>query len=254
MGGFGNIRALILTLQLRIFLQGRCDPMNLTASRPHHWPVIAIDGPTASGKGTVAQRVAQALGFHYLDSGSLYRLVALAAVRQGAALNDEMEVAEIARKLDIRFLNEQVLLSGHDVSDDIRTEIAGQNASMVAALPLVREALLDRQREFRESPGLVCDGRDMGSVIFPDANLKIFLTASVEVRAERRTKQLKQKGMSAILDDVVKELRIRDERDINRPVAPLKRLVDAQLLDTTGISVDEAVAIILSWYKNGLKK
>ena len=228
--------------------------MNLTASRPHHWPVIAIDGPTASGKGTVAQRVAQALGFHYLDSGSLYRLVALAAVRQGAALNDEMEVAEIARKLDIRFLNEQVRLSGQDVSDDIRTEITGQNASMVAALPLVREALLDRQREFRESPGLVCDGRDMGSVIFPDANLKIFLTASVEVRAERRTKQLKQKGMSAILDDVVKELRIRDERDINRPVAPLKRLADAQLLDTTGISVDEAVAKILSWYKNGLKK
>ena len=228
--------------------------MNLTASRPHHWPVIAIDGPTASGKGTVAQRVAQALGFHYLDSGSLYRLVALAAVRQGAALNDEMEVAEIARKLDIRFLNEQVRLSGQDVSDDIRTEIAGQNASIVAALPLVREALLDRQREFRESPGLVCDGRDMGSVIFPDANLKIFLTASVEVRAERRTKQLKQKGMSAILDDVVKELRIRDERDINRPVAPLKRLADAQLLDTTGISVDEAVAKILSWYKNGLKK
>ena len=228
--------------------------MNLTASRPHHWPVIAIDGPTASGKGTVAQRVAQALGFHYLDSGSLYRLVALAAVRQGVALTDEVEVAEIARKLDICFLNEQVLLSGQDVSDDIRTEIAGQNASMVAALPLVREALLDRQREFRESPGLVCDGRDMGSVIFPDANLKIFLTASVEVRAERRTKQLKQKGMSAILDDVVKELRIRDERDINRPVAPLKRLVDAQLLDTTGISVDEAVAKILSWYKNGLKK
>ena len=228
--------------------------MNLTASRPHHWPVIAIDGPTASGKGTVAQRVAQALGFHYLDSGSLYRLAALAAVRQGVALTDEVKVAEIARKLDICFLNEQVLLSGQDVSDDIRSEIAGQNASMAAALPLVREALLDRQRKFSESPGLVCDGRDMGSVIFPDAALKIFLTASVEVRAERRTKQLKQKGMSAILDDVVKELRIRDERDINRPVAPLKRLADAQLLDTTGISVDEAVAKILSWYKNGLKK
>ncbi len=228
--------------------------MNLNASRPHYWPVIAIDGPTASGKGTVAQRVAQALGFHYLDSGSLYRLAALAAVRQGVALTNEVEVAEIARKLDIRFLNEQVLLSGQDVSDDIRSETAGQNASMVAALPLVREALLDRQREFRESPGLVCDGRDMGSVIFPDADLKIFLTASVEVRAERRTKQLKQKGMSAILDDVVKELSIRDERDINRPVAPLKRLADAQLLDTTRISVDEAVANILSWYKNGLKK
>jgi cytidylate kinase len=218
------------------------------------YPVIAIDGPTASGKGTVAQRVAQALGFHYLDSGSLYRLAGLAAVLQGVDLTDEARVAGIARQLDIRFVGDQVLLAGHNVSDAIRTELAGQNASIVAALPLVRQALMERQRQFREAPGLVCDGRDMGSVIFPDAVLKVFLTASVEARAERRTKQLKQKGMSAIIDDVVTELRIRDERDINRAVAPLKQLDDAQLLDTTGISADEAVANILAWYQKSLKK
>jgi len=255
--GFGNIKP-----GCRLWLRTHCvyfsffsndvKPMNLISNtavtKPVIWPVIAIDGPTASGKGTVAQRVAHALGFHYLDSGSLYRLAALAAVRQGVPLTDDKTVAEMSRHLDIRFVGEKILLAGQDVSDDIRSEAAGQNASIVAALPQVREALLDRQRAFRESPGLVCDGRDMGSVIFPDAALKIFLTASVEARAERRTKQLKQKGMSAIIDDVVKELRIRDERDINRPVAPLKRLHDAQLLDTTEISADEAVASILDWY------
>ena len=213
-------------------------------------PVIAIDGPTASGKGTVAQRVAVVLGFHYLDSGSLYRLTGLAALQNRIAFADEVNVAEIARTLNIRFAGEKIWLAGNDVTDDIRTESAGQNASIVAAQPLVREALLIRQRQFRESPGLVCDGRDMGSVIFPDATLKVFLTASVEARAERRTKQLKQKGISAIIDDVVGELRIRDARDIGRSVAPLKRLDDAQLLDTTEISADIAVAKILDWYKN----
>ena len=213
-------------------------------------PVIAIDGPTASGKGTVAQRVAVVLGFHYLDSGSLYRLTGLAALQNRIAFADEVKVAEIARTLNIRFAGEKIWLAGNDVTDDIRTESAGQNASIVAAQPLVREALLIRQRQFRESPGLVCDGRDMGSVIFPDATLKVFLTASVEARAERRTKQLKQKGISAIIDDVVGELRIRDARDIGRSVAPLKRLDDAQLLDTTEISADIAVAKILDWYKN----
>ncbi len=212
-------------------------------------PVIAIDGPTASGKGTVAQRVATELGFHYLDSGALYRLAALASIRQGIVLNDEPRVAQLARRLDIRFDGDKILLSGQDVSDDIRTEAISQSASVVAVLQLVREALLQRQRDFRQAPGLVCDGRDMASVVFPDASLKIFLTASVEARAERRLKQLIQKGMSAIIGDVVKELRIRDERDMNRPVAPLKRLDDAQLLDTTGISADEAVAKILDWYR-----
>ena len=212
-------------------------------------PVIAIDGPTASGKGTVAHRVADALGFHYLDSGALYRLTALAALRANVALTNEATVAQIARRLETRFIGETVLLAGVDATDDIRTEIAGQNASVVAAMPSVRAALLERQRAFVEAPGLVADGRDMGSVVFPNAALKIFLTASVGARGERRLNQLIQKGNPAILQDVVKELRIRDERDINRQVAPLKRLGDAQLLDTTEISADEAVKQILNWYK-----
>jgi cytidylate kinase len=212
-------------------------------------PVIAIDGPTASGKGTVAQRVANALVFHYLDSGSLYRLAGLAAYELGLDLSHETAVARVAATLGIRFADDRVWLDGRDVSDEIRSEIASQNASRVAALPAVREALLQRQRAFRQMPGLVCDGRDMGSVVFPDATLKIFLTASVEARAERRTKQLKQKGMSAIMADVVKELRIRDERDMSRPVAPLKHYPDAYLIDTTGISADEAVGLILQAYQ-----
>jgi CMP/dCMP kinase len=211
-------------------------------------PVVAIDGPTASGKGTVAQRVAETLGFHYLDSGALYRLAALAAARRGIPLEDELRVAAIARALAIRFVGDRVWLEGEDVTDEIRTEVAGQNASKVASLPAVRDALMARQRAFAEAPGLVADGRDMGSVVFPDAALKVFLTASVEARAQRRLNQLIQKGMSAIFADVVKELRIRDERDTNRPIAPLKRLADAQLLDTTEISADEAVQHILRWY------
>ncbi len=216
-------------------------------------PVIAIDGPTASGKGTVAQRVASALGFHYLDSGALYRLTALAALKQGVDLNDENRVSEVARSLNLQFFADKVILDGEDVSELIRTESASQNASRVAAFPTVRSALTERQRAFRVAPGLVCDGRDMASVIFPDAQLKIFLTASVEARAERRTNQLKQKGNSAILDDVVKELRTRDERDSNRQVAPLKRLDDAYLLDTTAISADAAVEQVLNWAKNTIR-
>ncbi len=210
-------------------------------------PVIAIDGPTASGKGTVAQQVAEKLCFHYLDSGSLYRLAAVAAVRQGINLADGPAVANIAANLDIVFRDGKITLDGDDVGDEIRTESASQNASRVAAQPLVREALLKRQRDFRIPPGLVADGRDMGSVVFPDAALKVFLTASVDARAERRTKQLKEKGMSAIISDVVKELRVRDERDISRPVAPLKHYPDAFLLDTTEISADVAVQQILAW-------
>ncbi|MFM7461436.1 MAG: (d)CMP kinase [Burkholderiales bacterium] len=216
-------------------------------------PVIAIDGPTASGKGTVAQRVATALGFHYLDSGALYRLTALAALKQGADLNDENRVAEVARSLNLQFFADKVILDGVDVSEQIRTESASQNASRVAAFPTVRSALTERQRAFRLAPGLVCDGRDMASVIFPDAQLKIFLTASVEARAERRTNQLKQKGNSAILVDVVKELRTRDERDSNRQVAPLKKLDDAYLLDTTAISADAAVEQVLNWAKDTIR-
>ncbi len=212
-------------------------------------PVIAIDGPTASGKGTVAQRVAERLGFHYLDSGSLYRLAALAAERAGVDLADEPGVASVAGRMDIRFAEGKVWLAGEDVSDEIRSERASQNASLVAALPAVRDALLQRQRDFRQAPGLVGDGRDMGSVVFPDATVKFFLTASVEARAERRTKQLKEKGMSAIMADVVKELRIRDDRDMNRPVAPLKHYPDAYLIDTTDISAATAVEEILGVYQ-----
>ena len=209
-------------------------------------PVIAIDGPTASGKGTVAQRVAESLGFHYLDSGSLYRLTALAALQQGIDLADASAVARVATNLKIAFQEGKTLLDGHDVGDVIRTETASQNASRVAALPEVRDALLLLQRAFRVRPGLVADGRDMGSVVFPDATLKVFLTASAETRAARRTKQLKEKGMSAIMLDVVKELRARDDRDMNRPVAPLKHYPDAYLIDTTGISAEAAVQKILS--------
>ena len=209
-------------------------------------PVIAIDGPTASGKGTVAQRVAEELGFHYLDSGSLYRLTALAASRFGVDLADSAEVARVGASLHVAFQNGKTLLDGIDVGDAIRTESASQNASRVAALPPVRDALLQLQRNFRIAPGLVADGRDMGSVVFPDATLKIYLTASAEARAERRTKQLKEKGMSAIMADVVKELRARDKRDMSRPIAPLKHYPDAYLIDTTEISADEAVNKILS--------
>jgi len=219
-------------------------------SRQPSVPVIAIDGPTASGKGTVAQEVANRLGFHYLDSGSLYRLTAVAAQRAGLDLANEPHVASLAGTLDVRFAGDKVWLAGEDITDAIRTELASQNASRVAAHPRVREALLQRQRDFRLPPGLVCDGRDMGSVVFPDATIKVFLTASVEARAERRTKQLKQKGMSAIMADVVKELRIRDERDMNRPVAPLKHYPDTYLIDTTDISANEAVERIVGLYKN----
>ena len=211
-------------------------------------PVIAIDGPTASGKGTVAQRIADTLGFHYLDSGSLYRLVALAAVRAGIDHDNETGLATLAAGLDVRFVDGHIWLSGQEVTNDIRTEMVSQNASRVASLPKVRAALLQRQRNFRRPPGLVCDGRDMGSVVFPDATAKFFLTASVEARAERRTKQLNEKGMSAIMTDVVKELRARDERDSSRPVAPLKHFSDAYLIDTTDISADLAVDKILGQY------
>ena len=215
-------------------------------------PVITIDGPTASGKGTVAQRVANALGFHYLDSGSLYRLTALAATRAGVDLADSDAVAQVAAALRVGFRDGMTLLDGRDVGDEIRTELVSQNASKVAAMAAVRDALLKLQRDARIAPGLVADGRDMGSVVFADASVKIFLTASAEARAERRTKQLKQKGMSAIIADVVNELRARDERDMRRAVAPLKHMPDAYLLDTTEISADEAVTQILLWAKNSI--
>jgi 3-phosphoshikimate 1-carboxyvinyltransferase len=211
-------------------------------------PVIAIDGPSASGKGTVAQRVADALGMHYLDSGALYRLLGLAAQRHGVALDDEAGLAALAGRVDIRFEKGDTWLDGAMVGDELRTEEAGSAASKVAALPKVRAALLDKQRAFRRAPGLVADGRDMASVVFPDALLKIFLTASAEARAERRYKQLKQKGMDASMRALLQDIQARDERDMQRSVAPLQQAQGASLLDTTPLNIEQAVQEVLDRY------
>jgi len=212
-------------------------------------PVIAIDGPSASGKGTVAEKVAKALGFRYLDSGALYRLVTLAAINARADLGDEPVLARIARDMEIDFRDRKTWLGGRDVTADLRSESVSAAASRVAAHPSVRRALLGRQRGFRTAPGLVADGRDMGSVVFPDAPLKVFLTADVATRAERRYKQLMEKGMYAKMNDVVEELRRRDERDSSRPVAPLKHYPDALFLDTAGMTAEQAAQQILGWWR-----
>jgi len=212
-------------------------------------PVITIDGPSASGKGTVAQLVAKALGFHYLDSGSLYRLVALAAIRGGVPLDDEGRLAEIARALEARFEGREIWLSRERATEAIREEACSRGASQVAAWPGVRAALLDRQRAFQRAPGLVAEGRDMGSIVFPSAELKVFLTAGAEARAERRYKQLKGKGITVTLSDLLQDLRERDARDANRSVAPLKQCPDAHPLDTTAMSAEEAADVILAWYR-----
>ena len=211
--------------------------------------VIAIDGPSASGKGTVAERVAKALGFRYLDSGALYRLVTLAALDAKSDLGDEAALAALAAAMQVDFRDGRTWLAGQDVTQRLRAEEVSSAASRVAAHPAVRAALLARQRGFRTAPGLVADGRDMGSVVFPDAPLKVFLTADVEARAERRYKQLMEKGMYAKMGDVVEELRRRDERDSTRPVAPLKHYPDALFLDTTRMTADQAVESILGWWR-----
>ncbi|MBI2961792.1 MAG: (d)CMP kinase [Betaproteobacteria bacterium] len=212
-------------------------------------PVIAIDGPSASGKGTVARLVARALGFHYLNSGSLYRLVALSALRSGVSWEDEPRLAELAASLDAGFCDERIIWHNKDVTGDISSESVAAGASQVAALPAVRSALLKRQRGFRQPPGLVAEGRDMGSVVFPRAELKIFLTASAAERAERRYKQLKEKGITATLRILLQDLRERDARDAARSVAPLKQGPDARLLDTTAMSAKDAAERILAWYR-----
>ncbi len=211
-------------------------------------PVIAIDGPSASGKGTVAQRAAEKLGFHYLDSGALYRLVALAAMRAGVDLTDETALADIARDLEVVFAGAKILLQGADVADAIRAEACSNGASRIAAYPQVRMALLQRQRAFRQFPGLVADGRDMGSVVFPDAILKIFLTASAETRAQRRYKQLMEKGIDANISTLLQDIQERDARDSNRSVAPLQQGADASLLDTTSLNITQAVDEVLRQY------
>jgi len=211
-------------------------------------PVITIDGPTASGKGTVATRVAERLGFHLLDSGALYRLTALQALRDGIEMSDEHAVATVGAQLPVRFFGGDILLAGEDVADAIRAEQVGNMASKIAALPAVRQALFGLQLNFRQAPGLVADGRDMGTVIFPTAKLKVFLTASVEARAQRRYKQLIDKGFSANMEGLLADLQARDERDTNRAVAPLAPAADAYLLDTSEMGVDQAVEQVLAWY------
>jgi 3-phosphoshikimate 1-carboxyvinyltransferase len=214
-------------------------------------PVICVDGPTASGKGTLAATLAHRLGYHYLDSGALYRITALAAGRAGLALDaaHEVAIAALAQRLPVRFVGDQVWLDGADVTDAIRTEEAGMNASKVSALPAVRTALITLQHSFRQLPGLVADGRDMGTVIFPDALLKIYLTASAGHRAERRYKQLISKGFPAILDNLRTDLEARDARDSSRSVAPLKPAGDALLLDNSDLTIEESVNQVLGWWR-----
>ncbi len=218
-------------------------------------PVICVDGPTASGKGTLASELAHRLGYHYLDSGALYRITGLAATRAGLTLDPahETEIARMAERQQIVFRDQRVLLDGQDVTDAIRTEEAGMNASKVSALPAVRRALVALQHSFRRLPGLVADGRDMGTVIFPDAALKVYLTASAAQRAERRHKQLISKGISATLPALRADLEARDARDSSRAVAPLKPAEDALLLDNSSQTVDESVAQVLQWWEQKQK-
>lgn len=218
------------------------------------WPVIAIDGPSASGKGSVAERVAKEFGFNYLDSGALYRLLAYAAHIKSVAWSDAARLADIASAMEISFDGGEVYLNGEHVSAYIRTEQMGKGASEVAVHPEVRTALLQTQRNFRKSPGLVGDGRDIGSVIFPDAALKVFLTAAVEIRAQRRYDQLINRGDTANFDTILQDLRQRDLRDTQRSSAPLIQLPDAILVDTTKMNIAQAVDMIVEAFKKTAKK
>ena len=226
--------------------------MGVANARAQDIPVLCVDGPTASGKGTLASALASALGYHFLDSGALYRISAYAAVQAGLALDAAHEgpIADLARSLDIVFEGERVRLQGQDISEAIRTEQAGMDASAVSALPAVRAALLDLQHSFRRLPGLVADGRDMGTVVFPDAGLKVYLTASAERRAQRRYKQLISKGISATLDTLCADLAARDLRDTTRAVAPLKPAEDAALLDNSELTVEQSVTQVLNWWQS----
>jgi cytidylate kinase len=216
-------------------------------------PVITIDGPTASGKGTVAHRVADSLGFHYLDSGALYRLTALSALRRDTDLADEHALAKLAEHLHCSFQGGDIILSHENVTDAIRAEEVGNTASKIATFPAVRHALTGLQLSFRKAPGLVADGRDMGSVIFPHAPLKVFLTASVAARAGRRYKQLIDKGISANMEDLLMDLQARDDRDTQRTIAPLVPAAGALVLDTSEMTADEAVHQVLAWYASNGK-
>lgn len=226
------------------------NKMQVNTTPAQRIPVITIDGPSASGKGTVAQLVADKLGFAYLDSGALYRVVAFAAQQNNIAWDDANAVAECAKTLNIKFKNDQILLNDHDISNEIRTELMGKGASQVAVHASVRAALVDLQHSFHQAPGLVADGRDMGTVIFPFAPLKIFLTASTEIRAERRYKQLLGKNQPANYENILQDLQERDARDKGRASAPLVMAENAILLETDNLGITDAVNTVLNAYKN----
>ncbi|NVD07075.1 (d)CMP kinase [Vibrio sp. JPW-9-11-11] len=221
-----------------------------------HTPVVTVDGPSGAGKGTLCMLLAKKLGFHLLDSGAIYRVLALAAIHHGVDLESEDALVPLATHLDVQFIAEgdlvKVILEGEDVSGELRKEETGMAASKVAALPRVREALLRRQRAFAEGRGLVADGRDMGTIVFPQAEAKIFLDASAEERANRRLKQLQGKGLDVKFDDLLSEIQERDDRDRNRPVAPLRPAEDALLLDSTTMSIDEVVEKALQYIESKL--
>ncbi|MDG6345190.1 (d)CMP kinase [Glaesserella parasuis] len=213
--------------------------------------VITVDGPSGAGKGTLCHALAEKLGFDFLDSGAIYRILALAAVKQGIAFENETALAQLGRNLNVKFVPEnneiQVILDGENVGDQIRTAQAGQNASKIAVYPKVREALLQRQRDFRSPKGLIADGRDMGTVVFPEAEIKFFLDASAEERTKRRVKQLQEKGFNANFDEILAEIKERDFRDRNRPVAPLVPAKDAMILDSTHLSIEEVIQQALDY-------
>lgn len=219
--------------------------------------IITVDGPSGVGKGTLCHALADKLGFDFLDSGAMYRITALAAVKKNVALDNEEALAELVAKLDVQFLPEdgeiKVILDGENVGDQIRTNEAGQNASKVAVFPQVRSALLQRQRDFSSPKGLIADGRDMGTVVFPDAQVKFFLDASAEERAKRRVKQLQEKGFNANFDEILAEIKERDCRDRNRAVAPLVPAKEALLLDSTNLSIDEVIAEALAYINQTIK-
>ncbi|MEZ8885523.1 (d)CMP kinase [Vibrio sp. 10N.222.54.F6] len=223
---------------------------------PSQSPVITVDGPSGAGKGTLCMLLADKLGFHLLDSGAIYRVLALAAIHHGVDTESEDALVPLATHLDVQFVAEgdlvKVILEGEDVSGELRKEETGMAASKVAALPRVREALLRRQRAFSAAPGLVADGRDMGTVVFPEAEAKIFLDASAEERASRRLKQLQQKGLDVKFDDLLSEIQERDDRDRNRPVAPLRPAEDALVLDSTSMNIEQVVEKALHYIESKL--
>lgn len=219
--------------------------------------IITVDGPSGAGKGTLCHALAEKLNFDFLDSGALYRILALAAVKKGIALDDESALAEVARHLDVQFVQQngefQAILSGENIGDQIRSAEAGQNASKVAIFPQVRAALLQRQRDFAGKRGLIADGRDMGTIVFPEAEIKLFLDASAEERTKRRVKQLQEKGFNANFDEILAEIKERDFRDRNREVAPLVPAADALMLDSTHLSIDDVIAQALDYISQKLK-